>query len=312
MVDTSGQGRTPRRSADMPRGLGRGLSALIPDTPVEPRQAALGAVYEAPIDSIAPNPEQPRRTFDDDALDELTASVREHGVIQPLLVTQLPAEPGASGGARYQLIAGERRLRAAQAAGLDRVPVTVRESVPREQLVLALIENVQREDLNPLEESRAYKRLVDDYGLTQQQVAERVGRSRASVTNRLRLLDLSQQAQQALVGGAISEGHARALLALRDPDDQLEALARVQREGLSVRDTERLAQRVADGGRKPRRTAAPDPDVEAVVEALRRELGTKVSMRRGARGRGTLTIHFGGDEELNGVLDRLLPEDALS
>ena len=312
MVDTSGQGRTARRSADMPRGLGRGLSALIPDTPVEPRQAALGAVYEAPIDSIAPNPEQPRTTFDDDALDELTASVREHGVIQPLLVTQLPAEPGASGGARYQLIAGERRLRAAQAAGLDRVPVTVRESVPREQLVLALIENVQREDLNPLEESRAYKRLVDDYGLTQQQVAERVGRSRASVTNRLRLLDLSQQAQQALVGGAISEGHARALLALRDPDDQLEALARVQREGLSVRDTERLAQRVADGGRKPRRTAAPDPDVEAVVEALRRELGTKVSMRRGARGRGTLTIHFGGDEELNGVLDRLLPEDALS
>ena len=312
MVDTSGQGRTARRSADMPRGLGRGLSALIPDTPVEPRQAALGAVYEAPIDSIAPNPEQPRTTFDDDALDELTASVREHGVIQPLLVTQLPAEPGASGGARYQLIAGERRLRAAQAAGLDRVPVTVRESVPREQLVLALIENVQREDLNPLEESRAYKRLVDDYGLTQQQVAERVGRSRASVTNRLRLLDLSQQAQQALVGGAISEGHARALLALRDPDDQLEALARVQREGLSVRDTERLAQRVADGGRKTRRQATPDPQIEAVVEALRRELGTKVSMRRGARGRGTLTIHFGGDEELNGVLDRLLPEDALS
>ena len=312
MVDTSGQGRTARRSADMPRGLGRGLSALIPDTPVEPRQAALGAVYEAPIDSIAPNPEQPRTTFDDDALDELTASVREHGVIQPLLVTQLPAEPGASGGARYQLIAGERRLRAAQAAGLDRVPVTVRESVPREQLVLALIENVQRQDLNPLEESRAYKRLVDDYGLTQQQVAERVGRSRVSVTNRLRLLDLSQQAQQALVGGSISEGHARALLALRDPDGQLDALARVQREGLSVRDTERLAQRMADGGRKPRPTAAPAPDVEAVVEALRRELGTKVSMRRGARGRGTLTIHFGGDEELNGVLDRLLPEDALS
>ena len=312
MVDTNGQGRTPRRSADMPRGLGRGLSALIPDTPVEPQQAALGAVYEAPIDAITPNPEQPRTTFDDDALDELTASVREHGVIQPLLVTQLPAEPGVSGGARYQLIAGERRLRAAQAAGLDRVPVTVRESVPREQLVLALIENVQRQDLNPLEESRAYKRLVDDYGLTQQQVAERVGRSRASVTNRLRLLDLSQQAQQALVGGAISEGHARALLALRDPDDQLEALARVQREGLSVRDTERLAQRVGDGGRKTRRQATPDPHVEAVVEALRRELGTKVSMRRGARGRGTLTIHFGGDEELNGVLDRLLPEDALS
>ena len=312
MVDTNGQGRTARRSSDMPRGLGRGLSALIPDTSVEPQQGALGAVYEAPIDSIAPNPEQPRTAFDDDALGELTASVREHGVLQPLLVTQLPDEPGSPGGPRFQLIAGERRLRAAQAAGLEAVPVTVRESVPREQLVLALIENVQREDLNPLEESRAYKRLVDDYGLTQQQVAERVGRSRASVTNRLRLLDLSQQAQTALVGGAISEGHARALLALRGPDDQLDALARVQREGLSVRDTERLAQRMADGGRKTRRQAPPDPQIEAVVEALRRELGTKVSLRRGSRGRGTLTIHFGGDEELNGVLDRLLPEDALS
>ena len=312
MVDTNGPGQTTRRSTAMPRGLGRGLSALIPDTPAGAEQAPLGSVYEAPIDSITPNPEQPRTAFDDDALDELTASVREHGVIQPLLVTQLPDEPGSPSEPRFQLIAGERRLRAAQAAGLERVPVTVRESVPREQLVLALIENVQREDLNPLEESRAYKRLVDEYGLTQQQVADRVGRSRASVTNRLRLLDLSQQAQQALVGGAISEGHARALLALRDPDDQLEALARVQREGLSVRDTERLVQRVADGGRKPRRAAAPDPDLEAVVEALRRELGTKVSMRRGARGRGTLTIHFGGDEELNGVLDRLLPEDALS
>ena len=313
MVDTNGPGQTTRRSTAMPRGLGRGLSALIPDTPAGAEQAPLGSVYEAPIDSITPNPEQPRTAFDDDALDELTASVREHGVIQPLLVTQLPDEPGSPREPpRFQLIAGERRLRAAQAAGLERVPVTVRESVPREQLVLALIENVQREDLNPLEESRAYKRLVDEYGLTQQQVAERVGRSRASVTNRLRLLDLSQQAQQALVGGAISEGHARALLAVRDPDEQIEALARVQREGLSVRDTERLVQRVADGGRKPRRAAAPDPDLEAVVEALRRELGTKVSMRRGARGRGTLTIHFGGDEELNGVLDRLLPEDALS
>ncbi|MCY4454855.1 MAG: ParB/RepB/Spo0J family partition protein [Chloroflexi bacterium] len=287
------------------------MSALIPDTTPGPEQAALGTVYEAPIDSITPNPEQPRSAFDDDALEELTASVREHGVIQPLLVTQLPVEPGV-GEPRYQLIAGERRLRAAQAAGLDRVPVTVRESVPREQLVLALIENVQREDLNPLEESRAYKRLVEDYGLTQQQVAERVGRSRAAVTNRLRLLELSPQAQQALVGGAITEGHARALLALREPADQVDALARVQREGLSVRDTERLAQRLADSGPRPRRAATPDPEVEAVVEALRRELGTKVTMRRGSRGRGSLTIHFGGNEELNGVLDRLLPEDALS
>ena len=310
MADSNGQGQTTPRPTEIPRGLGRGLSALIPDTPVEPRQVALGAVHEAPIDSIAPNPEQPRSAFDDEALEELTASVREHGVIQPLLVTELPEDASSAGAPRYQLIAGERRLRAAEAAGLDRVPVTVRESVPREQLVLALIENVQREDLNPLEESRAYRRLVDDYGLTQQQVAERVGRSRASVANRLRLLELGPPAQHALVEGAISEGHARALLALRDPVDQVEALERVRREELSVRDTERLARRLAKGS-APRRPAPPDPNVEAVVEALRRELGTKVTMRRGSRGRGTLTIHFGGDEELNGVLDRLLPEDTL-
>ena len=312
MADSNGQGRTTGSRADMPRGLGRGLGALIPGAPPEGRQAALGAVHEAPIGSIAPNPEQPRTAFDDEALDELTASVREHGVIQPLLVTRLPDEPGAPDAPRYQLIAGERRLRAARAAGLERVPVTVRESVPREQLVLALIENVQREDLNPLEESRAYKRLVDDHGLTQQQVAERVGRSRASVANRLRLLDLTPEARRALAGGAISEGHARALLALRDPAAQRDALARVQRDGLSVRDTERLAQRVAEGARPPRRPSPPDPDAEAVVDALRRELGSKVTMRRGARGRGTLTIHFGGDEELNAVLARLLPDDALS
>lgn len=296
------------------RGLGRGLDALIPGARDE---AAAGLAHEVAIDAVAPNPEQPRMAFDDGALEELTASVREHGVIQPLLVTRLPGEPGAAAGPRYQLIAGERRLRAAQAAGLDRVPVTVRESVPRDQLVLALIENVQREDLNPLEESRAYRRLVDDYGLTQQQIAGAVGRSRVSVANRLRLLDLSAPARQALVARAISEGHARALLGLRDAGDQAAALARVQREGLSVRQTERLVQRVteqrgASGAPSKRRAASPDPNIEAVMEALRHELGTKVTMRRGSRGRGTLTIHFGGDEELNGVLDRLLPPDALS
>ena len=315
MADDNGSERVPPRGPGRgrARGLGRGLSALIPDTPIEAPgagDARPGAVHEAPIDAIAPNPEQPRTAFDDEALADLTNSVREHGVIQPLLVTRLPDEPGAPGRLQYQLIAGERRLRAAQAAGLERVPVTVRESVPRDQLELALIENVQRQDLNPLEESRAYKRLVDDFGLTQQQVADRVGRSRASVTNRLRLLDLSPPAQAALVAGAISEGHARALLPLRTPDEQLDALARVQGERLSVRETERLVQRMTRAPSK-RRTAMPDPALEAVAEALRRELGTKVALRRGARGRGTLTIHFAGDEELNGVLDRLLPEDAL-
>ena len=239
-------------------------------------------------------------------------------MLQPLLVTELPREPG--GGPRYLLIAGERRLRAALAAGLERVPVTVRESVPREQLELALIENVQREDLNALEEARAYARLIEDFGLTQQQVADRLGRSRTVVTNRLRLMELPPAVQDALVEGSISEGHARALVALELLDDRLDVLRRVQRDGLSVRQTERLVQGLRGlGAARPGGGSAgsavesrPDPELEAVTEALLRALGTRVALKRAASGRGTLTIHFHSAEELEGVLDRLLPEDALS
>ena len=306
----------PRRG--LGRGLGQGLGALIPETPVE--AVAAREPLEVPIGAIEANPEQPRAQFGSAALAELARSVREHGVLQPLLVTELPPEPGTGGegGPRYRLIAGERRLRAAQAAGLERVPVTVRESVARDQLELSLIENVQREDLNALEEARAYARLIEDFGLTQQQVAQRVGRSRTVVTNRLRLLELPPAVQDALVEGAISEGHARALLPLEELDERLDVLRRVQRDGLSVRQTERLVQglrglgpvrsRGASGGA----SARPDPELEAVTEALRQALGTRVALRRGARGRGTLTIHFYSDEELEGVLERLLPADALS
>ena len=301
-------------------GLGQGLGALIPDAPrdaVAASSGALGAPLEVPIASIEANPEQPRTEFAGAALADLAQSVRDHGVLQPLLVTELPAVPGD--GPRYRLIAGERRLRAAQAAGLERVPVAVRESVPREQLELALIENVQREDLNALEEARAYARLIEDFGLTQQQVADRVGRSRTVVTNRLRLLELPPAVQEALVEGSISEGHARALVPIEELDERLDVLRRVQRDGLSVRQTERLVQGLRGLGSARSRgdassgsVARPDPELEAVTEALRRALGTQVALRRGARGRGTLTIHFHSDEELEGVLERLLPEDALS
>ena len=275
---------------------------------------------EVPIGSIEANPEQPRSQFGSAALADLAQSVREHGVLQPLLVTELPPGDGAAGegGPRYRLIAGERRLRAAQAAGLERVPVTVRESVARDQLELALIENVQREDLNALEEARAYARLIEDFGLTQQQVADRVGRSRTVVTNRLRLLELPPAVQDALVEGAVSEGHARALLPVENLDERLDVLRRVQRDGLSVRQTERLVQGLRGLGPARSRGASgsaaarPDPELEAVTEALRQTLGTRVALRRGARGRGTLTIHFHSEEELEGVLERLLPADALS
>ena len=289
------------------RGLGRGLGALIPGG-APPGEIAEQPVTEIAIAEIEANPHQPRLMMDDEALDELTQSVREHGVIQPLLVTELP--PGSPGGVRYRLIAGERRLRAAAAAGLTRVPVTLRESSDRDQLELALIENVQREDLNPIEEARAYRRLIDEFGLTQQQTADRVGCSRAKVANRLRLLELPAEAIEAVQDARVSEGHARALLGAPSFEARLAILARIEREGLSVRQTERLARRAqATGATIPTASGElRDPQIEALEEALVRQLGTKVGLRRGRAGRGTLTIHFHSDEELDGVLERLLPE----
>ena len=185
--------------------------------------------------------------------------------------------------------------------------MTVRETSSREQLELALIENLQREDLGPLEEAEAYRRLVDEFGLTQLQVAERMGRSRATVTNRLRLLELPPALLDALAAGRISEGHARALLAIDGLDERLEVLRRVEREGLSVRQTERLVRGLRQFGPR-RRSPAPDPELDELAEALRRSLGTKVGLRRTKRGSGTLTIQFYSDEQLDGLLERLLPE----
>ena len=289
------------------RGLGRGLGALIPGGDA-PGDLAGRPVTEIAIAEIEANPHQPRLMMDDEALDELTQSVREHGVIQPLIVTELPR--GAPGGVRYRLIAGERRLRAAAAAGLTRVPVTVRETTDRDQLELALIENVQREDLSPIEEARAYRRLIDEFGLTQQQTAERVGCSRAKVANRLRLLELPAEALEALQDARISEGHGRALLGAPSTAARLAILARIEREGLSVRQTERLARAAQSVATATPAVAgqARDPDIEALEDALRLQLGTRVGLRRGRGGRGTLTIHFHSDEELDGVLERLLPE----
>lgn len=293
-------------------GLGRGLEALIPVAPGEsdPRLP----VREVAVERIAPNPQQPRTAMDPDALTELIGSVREHGVIQPLVVSELGRsefdDEDAVEEPRYQLIAGERRLRAAKAAGLERVPVVVRQSTPQQLLELAIVENVQRADLSPLEEAVAYQRLVEDFGLTQQEVATRVGRSRTAVANTIRLVELPDAVGRSLARGEITAGHARALLGLAGDDARIAAWRRVVAEGMNVRQTESMVRAASapppQGGSAVRTAAVADEQALAVVAALERALGTRVRLRRGRRGRGSLTIHFYSDEELDGVLERLL------
>ena len=277
-------------------GLGKGLDALIPGGKDSPSIA--GGVMQAAVESIARNPRQPRVQFDAGELDELAASIREHGIIQPLIVS-----PGKNNG--YILIAGERRLQAAKKAGLQTVPVILRQASDRQHLELALIENVQRADLGPLEEADAYQHLVQDFGLSQEQVAERVGKSRVAVTNTLRLLGLSQRVKQALAEEQITEGHARALLGLTSAKAQEAALQTVLKLFLSVRQTEGLVRKL--GGEKPKAKVKSKPaaDVADIERRLRASLGTKVAFKHGKKG-GAVTIYYYSDEELDTLLERLL------
>ena len=294
------------------RGLGRGLDALIPleldPSPESGADTHTGGLVEVSVDAIQPNPRQPRLDVDDKKLAELAASIREHGIIQPLIVTRLepslPTEPG------YQLIAGERRWRAARLAGLTQVPVIVKEAAPQEILELALVENVQRADLNPLEEALAFRQLVDEFGMTQEQVAERVGKSRVAVTNTLRLLRAPQAVQKALLTGEIRQGHARALLALETDEAQEAALAVVIKQGLNVRQTEALVRRLS--GERPQRPAPPppSPQTQTLETALREALGTRVSLQRDKKGAGRVVIHFYSDEELEHIYTRIVGEDS--
>jgi ParB family chromosome partitioning protein len=290
-------------------GLGKGLDALIPGsfqqeaasrTVEQPRNDS--GVLTVPVGQITPNPRQPRSHFKPDALAELAASIKEHGIIQPLLVSR----DGSDG--RYILIAGERRLQASQLAGLTEVPVIVRQTSDQQKLELALIENIQRADLNALEEAHAYRQLSDEFRLSHEQIAERVGKSRVAVTNTLRLLKLPDSIQQALVDGRISEGHARALLALATPQAMQAAMSTVLSQELTVRQTEELVRKL--GGEKPKAAAksVPSPDLLALEERIRGSLGTKVSLKSGKKGDGSLTVYFYSEEELNALLARLLDE----
>jgi len=299
-----------------PRGLGRGLGALIPTGP-PPAPADLveepagAGIRDVSVDNIMPNPRQPRSVITPDTLAELAASIREHGLIQPIIVTQAPPTEKVA----FQLIAGERRWRAAQLAGLKTVPVLVKEATPQQLLELALVENIQRADLNSLEEATAFQALVTEFGLSQQEIADRVGKSRVAVANILRLLRLPDQVKALLVGGALSEGHARALLALDDDDALIRAAEQVVARELTVRQTEELARRlqaVADTAQAvaDEPNAADDPDIShtrRLEEAFRGALGTKVSLTRGRRG-GKLVIHFYSDEELGSIYEHIVGE----
>jgi len=276
-----------------PASLGRGLDALIP------RAASTTPVpADIPIERIERNPYQPRTVFEVDQLDQLRASIVAHGVLQPVLVTETLEG--------YRLIAGERRVRAAQLAGLTRIPAIVRQAAGREQLELALVENIQRADLNAVEEAHAYRQLVDEFGLSHDQIAVRVGRARSTVANTIRILELAQATLDAIGTGRISAGHGRALLGL-DPPRQADLLALTERRGLSVRQVEELARRLREepGTAGPARAAVTlDGEMERVEEDLRRSLGTKVRLTRTRKG-GRIIIEWYGEDELGRLYERL-------
>jgi len=274
-------------------GLGRGLTSLIPQ-----RSQQISAT-EISLARIRPNPRQPRQRMDQGELEALASSIREHGVLQPILVTET-----IDG---YQLVAGERRLRASQMAGLERIPAVIRQLADRDQLELALVENLQREDLGPLEEAHAYRSLATEFELTHDQIAQRVGRAKSTIANTLRLLDLDLPVQAALSEGQFTEGHARAIAGL-PIEQQARVAATVAAQQFSVRQTEELVRRL----REPRPTSGTisppnrlDPDLERVEEDLRRRLGTKVTLARSRKG-GRIIIEFYSDEELAQLYDRLI------
>ena len=300
----------------MPRpkhGLGRGLDALLDGTQEEggesggqrPDAPAGDAVVMVSPDLLKPNPRQPRKDFDDDALRELADSIKEHGIIQPII-----AEKADDGG--YFIIAGERRVRAARIAGLDAVPVIARDVPDKSRLALALIENIQREDLNPLEEAEAYDELMRLEDLTQEQAAARVGKSRPAVANALRLLKLPEDMRQSLASGGITAGHARALLSVANPVDRRALFARIEREGLSVRECEALSAQLnsaggvnpANGGKKKKKAASTDPDIAAIEERLIEAFGTKVSIK-GSANRGAIEISYFSSDDFSRVYELL-------
>ncbi len=271
--------------------MGKGLGALIPSS--EEEGGAPRGTFPCPVEQIRPNPDQPRKRFDEQALQALAATIREKGILQPLLVRRV--------GNRYELIAGERRLRAARQAGLKEVPVLVREAEELDSLELSVLENIQREDLNPIEEARAYKQMLTRLRITQEELAQRVGKDRSSVANTMRLLQLPREIQEDLASGRVSPGHARALLALDREILQLKLWGMIKEKGLSVREAEKRVQALKGAGAGQARRPTPvDPDIQAVQDELSKRFGTRVTIQQGKRG-GKIQIRFSSAEELNRI-----------
>lgn len=281
--------------------LGRGLDALFNEGA---RGSSVGTQSGLMLDvsEIQPDPNQPRKNFRPEAMDELVESIRIHGVLQPILVSKKDGSEG------YTIVAGERRWRAAQSIGLQQIPAVVRDTDSTSRMLLALVENLQRSDLGILEEAAAYDQLQNEFGLTQQEIGRRVGRSRSAVANTLRLLDLPSAVMELVRSGDISAGHARALLQLQNYDRQIEIATLITDDGLSVRDVERLIAK--EGNSKPkRRTQLPaDSESSRLEEAIQQKLGTRVKLKRNSNGQGQMIIHFYSDDELTGIIENIIPD----
>lgn len=276
--------------------LGKGLNALIPTGGAE--RGEPGEAFLCPVEQIRSNPDQPRTRFDEQGLESLASTIKERGVLQPLLVRRV--------GNRYELIAGERRLRAAKRAGLTEVPVLVREAEDSDRLELSILENIQREDLNPIEEARGYKQMLDRLHLTQEEVARRVGKDRSSVANTLRLLQLPREIQEDLAAGQLSSGHARAILAAGREILQLRLWALIKEKGLSVREAEKQVHDLKEGkGGKEKAPPSIDPDMQALQDELSRHFGARVIIQSGKRG-GKIQIRYSSPEELDRLYSMMI------
>ena len=290
------------------RGLGKGLDAMIPAkvTPKEAPKAeapAEGQVVNVNITKVEPNRNQPRKTFDEDKLLELADSIKQHGILEPLTVVDRKDH--------YEIVGGERRWRAAKKLGLKEVPVIIRDLTEQQIAEIALIDNLQREDINPIEEALAYKRLIDEFGYTQDQVAEKMSKSRVYITNSLRLLKLCDSVRQMVIDGQISSGHARALIPVEDPDEQFQLAQKIFDEKLSVRETEKLIKNLGKSNKK-KKTAKNNASIEAVYqevsEKCKQALGTKVEVTSKGDGVGLIQIEFYSNDDLEKIIDRLCRE----